>query len=190
MLPQKAQPGTNINYLSLYLLPSWDAPGISRHQVHTGFSLSLLAPAKLTVKGLQRPAPRIGLDKLVAWTLISAQAAAAPQGKQCWADNSAENCFGKRTLKLWLVVTGLALETAGAWQKLGNKNLTQTWRLRANLAEARGWWKPARNLPKPGETWRNPAEPGGTWRNPAETWRKPGGTRRKKSKLKGGGLGV
>ena len=47
--------------------------------MHTGFSLSLLAPAKLTVKGLQRPAPRIGLDKLVAWTLISAQAAAAPQ---------------------------------------------------------------------------------------------------------------
>ena len=34
--------------------------------MHTGFSLSLVAPAKLTVKGLQRPAPRIGLDKLVA----------------------------------------------------------------------------------------------------------------------------
>ena len=62
----------------------------------------------------------------------------------------------------------------------------QTWQLRANLAEARGWRKPARNLPKPGEAGRNPAEPGGTWRNMAETWRKPGGTRRKKSKLKGG----
>ena len=61
----------------------------------------------------------------------------------------------------------------------------QTWRLRANLAKARGWQKPARNLPKPGETGgtrRNPAEPGGTWR-------KPGGTRRKKSKLKGGVVG-
>ena len=58
----------------------------------------------------------------------------------------------------------------------------QTWRLRANLAEARGWRKPARNLPKPGEAGRNPAEPGGTWR-------KPGGTRRKKSKLKGGVVG-
>ena len=53
----------------------------------------------------------------------------------------------------------------------------QTWRLRANLAEARGWRKPARNLPKPGEAGRNPAEPGGTRRNPAEpggTWRNPG----------------
>ena len=48
----------------------------------------------------------------------------------------------------------------------------QTWRLRANLAEARGWRKPARNLPKPGEAGRNPAEPGGTRRNLAE----PGGT--------------
>ena len=50
--------------------------------MHTGFSLSLLAPASLTVKGLQRPAPRIGLDKLVAWTLFhskAAQAATAPQ---------------------------------------------------------------------------------------------------------------
>ena len=44
----------------------------------------------------------------------------------------------------------------------------QTWRLRANLAEARGWRKPARNLPKPGEAGQNPAEPGGTWRNLAE----------------------
>ena len=56
----------------------------------------------------------------------------------------------------------------------------QTWRLRANLAEARGWRKPARNLPKPGEPGRNPAEPGGNWRNLtepgenlAETWQNP-----------------
>ena len=56
----------------------------------------------------------------------------------------------------------------------------QTWRLRAKLEEARGWRKPARNLPKPGEAGRNPAEPGGTWRNLAEpgenlaeTWRNP-----------------
>ena len=155
--------------------------------MHTGFSLSLLAPAKLTVKGLQRPVPRIGLDKLIVWTLISEQSCSSsrrPSGKQCRADNSAENCFGKRTLKLWLVVTGLALETAGAWQKLGNKNLTQTWRLRANLAEARGWWKPARNLPKPGETWRNPAEPGGTRRKPGGNLAEPGG---KKVSWRGGG---
>ena len=74
----------------------------------------------------------------------------------------------------------------------------QTWRLRANLAEARGWRKPARNLPKPGEARRNPAEPGETRRNLAEpgAWRKPGGawrnlaeTWRKKSKLKGGVVG-
>ena len=43
------------------------------------------------------------------------------------------------------------------------------------------------NPAKPGGTRRNLAEPGGTWRNPPETWRKPGGTRRQKSKLKGGG---
>ena len=145
--------------------------------MHTGFPLSLLAPAKLTVKGLKRPAPRIGQDKLVAWALISQQSCSSsrrPSGKQCWADNSAENCFGKRTLKLWLVVTGLALETAGLGRNLGKRtcNLMQTWRLCANLAEARGWRKPARNLPKPGGTWR-----------------KPGGTRRKKSKLKGGVVG-
>ena len=30
-------------------------------------------------------------------------------------------------------MTGLALETAGAWQKFGNKNLTQTGRPRANF---------------------------------------------------------
>ena len=51
--------------------------------------------------------------------------------------------------------------------------LAETWEeeLDANVAEARGWRKPARNLPKPGETWRNPAGSGETWRNPAE----PGG---------------
>jgi hypothetical protein len=50
--------------------------------VHTGFSLSLLAPAKLTVKGLQRPAPRIGLDKLVAWALISQQSCSSSRRPQ------------------------------------------------------------------------------------------------------------
>ena len=60
----------------------------------------------------------------------------------------------------------------GLGRNLGKRtcNLMQTWRLRANLAEARGWRNPARNLPKPGEAGRNPAEPGGTWRNLAETW--------------------
>ena len=43
-----------------------------------------------------------------------------------------------------------------------------------------------RNPAGPGGTRRNSAEPGG---NLAETWRKPGGTRRKKSKLKGGVVG-
>ena len=61
----------------------------------------------------------------------------------------------------------------GLGRNLGKRtcNLMQTWRLRANLAEARGWRNPARNLPKPGEAGRNPAEPGGTRRNLAE----PGG---------------
>ena len=61
----------------------------------------------------------------------------------------------------------------GLGRNLGKRtcNLMQTWRLRANLAEARGWRNPARNLPKPSEAGRNPAEPGGTWRNLAETWR-------------------
>ena len=70
----------------------------------------------------------------------------------------------------------------GAWQKPGNKNLTQTRRLRTNLAEARGCGIP------PG-TYQNPAKPCRTRWNGAETWRKPGGTRRK-GKLKGGWLGV
>ena len=54
----------------------------------------------------------------------------------------------------------------------------QARRLRANLAEARGWRKPARNLPKPGEAGRNPAEPGGARRNlaePAGNLAEPGG---------------
>ena len=45
------------------------------------------------------------------------------------------------------------------------------------------------NPANPGGTRRNPAETGGIWRNLAKTWRKPGGTRRKKSKLKGGVVG-
>ena len=77
---------------------------------------------------------------------------------------------------------GSCVGDGGGLAETWNKNLTQTRRLRANLAEARGWRQPAGNLPKPGETWRNPAEPGGTRRKPGgnlvETWRK-------KSKLKG-----
>ena len=57
--------------------------------------------------------------------------------------------------------------------------MTQTRRLRTNLAEARGCGIP------PG-TYQNPAKPCRTRWNGAETWRKPGGTRRK-GKLKGGG---
>jgi hypothetical protein len=63
---------------------------------------------------------RIGLDKLVACTLIWQQSRSSSRrsiGKQCRADNSAENsvgCVGKRKLKFWVVVAGLTLKTAWA----------------------------------------------------------------------------
>ena len=153
MLPQKAQPGTNINYWSLLaseLGCAWHYFNSSLPDTRCipGFHYRFLRlPSwRLKVSSVQRRA----LD-WTSWlrTLISQQGCSSsrrPSGKQCWADNSAESCFGKRTLKLWLVVTGLALETAGAWQKLGNKNLTQTGRPRANL-----WRSPrlAETRPKP-----------------------------------------
>ena len=60
-------------------------------------------------------------------------------------------------------------------EALDGRNLAEPNQPGLNSAEPIGIWR------KPGG---NPAEPGG---NLAETWRKPGG---KKSKLKGGGLGV
>ena len=82
----------------------------------------------------------------------------------------------------------MSREQEPCWRKPG--------KTRHNPAEV-NWRKPGtqrhpaerQNPAEPGGTRQNPAEPGGTRRNPAETWRKPGGTRRKKSKLKGGVVG-
>jgi len=66
------------------LLPSWDAPGITSI-VHCrtpgAYRVFIIAFSACQADGqvLQRPAPRIGLDKLVLISQKAAQAAAAPQ---------------------------------------------------------------------------------------------------------------
>ena len=82
MLPQKAQPGTNINYLSLFA----SKLGCARHYFKTPGAyrvfIIVLAPAKLTVKGLQRPAPRMDWTSWLRGPWFqskAAQPAAAPQ---------------------------------------------------------------------------------------------------------------
>ena len=131
-----------------------------------------------------------------------------------WADLHNVRAFAK-TVSLTLIAATLAnawqepctilaidwrvsREQEPCWRKPGKTRhypAELNWRkpgTQRNLAAPGGAAEPSgtRNPVEPGGTRQNPAEHGGTWQNPAETWRKPGGTRRKKSKLKGGWLGV
>ena len=195
MLPQKAQPGTNINYLSLFA----SKLGCAWHYFNSSLPDTRCIPG-FHYRFLRLPSWRLKVSSVqrraLDWTSLlrgpwfhskAAQAAAAPQ--------AAENCFGKKTLKF---LTSCDRSCVG-----DGRGLAETWE-----KELVTWCKPdgfALTLQKP-EAGRNPpgtyqnpakpAEPGGTPRNPAEpggnlaeTWRKPGGTRRKKSKLKGGVVG-
>ena len=90
MLPQEGTTWDQDALLASKLGCAWhyfnSSPGA--YQV----SLSPLSPAKQMVKGFQRPARLIGVDKFVVGTLISQRRCSSScclSGKHCWAGNSA-----------------------------------------------------------------------------------------------------